>query len=402
MPHPFVKLCSYVVHKTKQVSANRKRRKAENAEAKLREAEEGVDEDGEGTPKRKLKKPPGALGRMMGMFRRKKEADESDSDDDDTTKEAAMEEWDGNVSGSSEGESEEWDGEEEEDEYEEEEELDAFRPGEYTELNDLEPITRLGPEDINELEETMHRMNPKYVKAESMVYDGKMELAVNERLARLRRANKFNALIAFGAPMQIPLNPGNVKIPTLISVAGHHGLGGNVGINGVYERYPDNHHGRPVYQKYLEREQWLNELHQVELCNGARGFVSQDLEDDENWRTFPTVHDSPRSKHAMTQSMVSVKVLGSRHLPGAVGHFEYVHKTESWFIFFDDLLGAWCIGPKPGNCEVFARCYGVDEAIPDNLGPDRWQVFDVGHRIWYTHKNLRTMKGGLVSAANSG
>jgi len=399
MPHPFVKLCSFVVYKTKQVGANHKLRKVANAEQKaLRQAGgDELDEDGE--PVRRQKKPPGRLGRMMGMLRRKKKKDDdSDSDGDETTKESAMEEWDGNVSGSSEGESEEWD-RDEEDEYEEEEELDAFRPGEYNELDDLEPITRLGPEDLQELEDTMHRMNPKYVKAESMVYDGKIEIAVNERLSRLRRANKFNALIAFGAPMTIPINPGNVKIPTLISVAGHHGLGGNVGINGIYERYPDNHYGRPVYQKYLEREEWLNELQQVELCNGARGFVSQDLEDDENWRTFPTVHDSPRSKLAMMQSMVSVKVLGARHLPGAVGHFEYVHKTESWFIFFDDLLGAWCIGPKPGNCEVFARCYGVDEAIPDNLGPERWQVFDVGHRTWYTHKNLRTMKGGLVSSS---
>jgi len=143
----------------------------------------------------------------------------------------------------------------------------------------------------------------------------------------------------------------------------------------------------------------VNELQQVELCNGARGFVCQDLDDDDNWRTFPTVHDSPRSKLAMKQSMVSVKVLKTKALPGAVGHFEYVHKTESWFIFFDDLLGAWCIGPKPGSNEVFARCYGVDQAIPDNLGPARWQVFDIGHRTWYTHKHLRTMKGGAVSSA---
>lgn len=396
----FTAFGGFIAKKAKQGNEYRKRRSEEKAAKKAEEEELANSEEGSraGSPKhRKKKKKPGRIGKLWNRLRGKKVEEDSDSDEDDDTHRHDDEEWDGNVSGSEDDDdSEEWHGDDDEEEDYYEEDVDAFRPGDRHGAYDLEAIPRLSPDEIQELKDTMERMQPKYVAAESQILDAKLEHAVNDRLKRLRKANRFNGVIAFGAPRHIALNKGNVKVPTLISVIGHKGMGGNIGINGVYERYPDDHHGRPVYQKYLERQEWKNELQQVELHNGARGFVSQDLEDDDNWRTFPTVFDSPRSKQALKQSMVAVKVLAARPLPGAVGHFEYVHKTESWFIFFDDLLGAWCIGPKPGNKDVFARCYGVDEALPDNLGPNRWQVYDVGHRMWYTHKNLRTTKGGAV------
>merc|ERR1719453_2842343 len=135
-------------------------------------------------------------------------------------------------------------------------------------------------------------MNPKYKKAESEILEEKLERAVNERLARLRKANKCNALIAFGASgRQVPLNLGNIKVPTLIEVTGHCGSGGNMGVNGIYERYPDNCCGRPVYQKYLQRDNFIQEPQKVEFASGAQSWSIQDLDDEYGGRTFPTHWD---------------------------------------------------------------------------------------------------------------
>jgi hypothetical protein len=260
-----------------------------------------------------------------------------------------------------------------------------------------EPLPRLGPEDLNELDEAVRRMNPKYRKAEEMILEEKLETAVNDRLARLRKANHLNAILSFGRVEQIP-PVGTQKIPSLICVHGHSGAGGNIGVNGIYERYPDNYCKRPVWQKYMERDNWVSEPQEIEFLCGTRAPALGDLDDVEGDRRFPDVFDSPRTKEGLRRMMLSSKVLPARKQPGAVGNFRRVAKAESWFIFFDDCTGAWCIGPKPGLGAVFARCFGVDVAVPDNLGPDAWQVFDVGHRSWYTHRNLHTMKGGTFFA----
>merc|ERR1711988_677584 len=123
----------------------------------------------------------------------------------------------------------------------------------------------------------------------------------------------------------------------------------------------------------------------------------QDLDDEDCGRTFPTHFDDQNTHTALKHTMVSAKVLPCEREPGAVGDFRFVHKSECWFIFFDNYLGAWCIGPRPGSSAVFARCFGVAEVLPDALGPERWQVFDIGHRKWHVSKNLRTTKGGKVS-----
>jgi len=275
--------------------------------------------------------------------------------------------------------------------------VDAFYPGEAHRSIPKEPIPRLGPDDILELRETMFRMNPHYHPAETLINEEKLERAVRDRLNRLRKANKFNGVISFGPVETVPavLNIGNVKIPTLICVTGHSGAGGNIKVNGIYERYPDNYHGRPVFQKYLERDNWVAQPQEVEFRNGGRAYASAH---PGGGRTFPVVYDEPATKLAMKHTMVSCKILPAKKKPGP-GHFRFVDKIESWFLFFDSLLGAWCIGDKPGSSAVFARCFGVDIAIPDNLGPNTWQVFDCGHRVWYMHSQLRTLKGGVVSSA---
>lgn len=392
--HPIVRLFTgigWLITSGKQRRKDRARQRAEE--------ERLAEENGE-----VVKKKPGLIGRLFGK-KKKKNNDDEDSDEEDDAQDAQddEEDWDGNVSDDGDGESEDWDpdvDDGDEDDYYEEDVDFTFRPGQPVHpFEEREPIERLGPEDLRELQETLAKMQPKYKKAEDQIPDGEIEQMVKNRMARLRKANKFNAVIAFGESRQIPITQGRIRIPTLITVTGHNGAGGNLGINGVYERFPDNHHGRPVYQKYLDRHEYINEPQVVQFSNGAKAWVSHDLDDEHNGRTFPTIHDSPRTALAMKHTMVAVKVLPPRKDPHAVGDFTLVHKSEAWFIYFDDLMAAWCIGPKPGSNSVFARCYGVDESIPDGLGPDRWEVFDVGMRTWSTHRTLRTLKGGTVSSA---
>jgi len=399
--HPFVRLGKWVVNKVSQGRAKRKEKKAAKAAEKERLEEEIKEERKQLKAQGKFVDKPKKTGLLFNLKKAvglAKEADQiSDDESDDSGDQDRSRDWrDDDFSDRSMDEEDE-----ESEEYvpTEDDEVDAFRVGEYFPGQVQEPIERLGPEDIKQLELTMRKMQPKYRKAENEILEEKLQRAVNERLSRLRKANKCNAIIAFGATRQVPINLGNVRIPTLISVTGHHGAGGNLGVNGVYERYPDNYCGRPVYQKYLERDEWVSEPQALEFRNGAQAWAVQDLDDEYGGRVFPTVYDQKVTREAMKQTMVSVKVLPVEKDPDKVGNFRFVDKADVWFIYFDDLQGAWCIGPRPGSGECFAKCYGVDEAIPDNLGPDRWEVFDVGHRKWHTHKNLRTLKGGHISSA---
>merc|ERR1712187_455286 len=50
-----------------------------------------------------------------------------------------------------------------------------------------------------------------------------------------------------------PLGCGPQVIPQMIVVTGHQGFGGNLGVNGIYERYPDDFQGHPVYMKKMEK-----------------------------------------------------------------------------------------------------------------------------------------------------
>jgi len=459
--HPFVRLGKFIVGGIAQRGKNKRAKAAKKKEeAKVVKQEERLKAVSAYGRHNKKKKPGNFISRLFSRKKAGADDDDSDSDEDDAAGRRGLDDDDiGNVS-DDDDESEEYDPAGEIEDYGEDDEaymdLPAFRAGGEKHPNFIrEPIERLGPEDLKILAETVIKMAPKYKKCESKILDEKLENAVIERLKRLKPATHINGLVAFGAIGVTPQSLGNIKVPTLITVFGHNGIGGNIGVNGVYERYPDNYHGRAVYQKYLERDEWVHEPQQAELKNGQRVWANVDLDESDvfqkgdqvsvsgregeiaygplpagnplgegtykivyrdgttdfltsTWikmagaRTFPTVHDPPDVKKAMRKEMKNVRVYPAKKAPGSVGHFRFVDKCESWFIFFDNLLGAWCIGPKPGFGSVFARCYGVDEAIPDGLGPERWQVFDVGQRIWHTHKHLQTLKGGVVSSAICG
>jgi hypothetical protein len=280
-----------------------------------------------------------------------------------------------------------------------------------------ESIERLGPEDLALLEETMRAKNAKIKDVSKMIPQEKLEIMVRTRLERLRKATHLNGLISYGTCQFESANLGNITVPNLIIVAGHNGFGGNLDVNGVYKRYPDNFDGRPVYQKVLERDEWEPEEQMVETPDGQRLPATLEAAFPEivGGRTFPTIHDSPRTRDKLRKAGRSVTVLPAKRAVGAYGDFRPVHQKESWFLFFDNLASAWCIGPKPFTrsanldyagyptntrrndknvCTAFARCRSVEDAVPDNLGPEMWEMYDVGRRMWIKCDRLRTRKGG--------
>merc|ERR1719265_1251356 len=120
---------------------------------------------------RKKRKKKGILG-FFGMTEAA-DADSDDDSDDEAAKHRGLDQGNdyGGVSDDgSENESEEYDPEADDgdDAEEYEDYVDAFRPGDYNHPGYAkEPIERLGPEDIRELDETVTRMSPKYKNGES-------------------------------------------------------------------------------------------------------------------------------------------------------------------------------------------------------------------------------------------
>jgi len=257
-------------------------------------------------------------------------------------------------------------------------------------MHKAQPIERLGPEDFAILNEAMTARHPNLKGTKKIHPEEKLARAVEERLKKFKKSTHLNGLIAFGKCEYATANIGNITVPDIINVSGHNGFGGNIGVNGVYKRYPDNYHGRAVYQKVLEREEWESEEQLVQTTTGQ--LIPATLES--GGRTFPTIHDSAEARDVLRKTMRYDKVLPAKRAHGCTGDFRVVHKKECWFLFFDNKSGAWCIGPKPGSDLAFARCRGVEEAVPDNLGPEAWEIFDVGRRMWIKCDRLRTRKGG--------
>mmetsp|Transcript_105942 Transcript_105942/g.299509 ORF Transcript_105942/g.299509 Transcript_105942/m.299509 type:complete len:402 (+) Transcript_105942:51-1256(+) len=165
--------------------------------------------------------------------------------------------------------------------------------------------------------------------------------------------------------------PGGVPAPRLVVVTGHDGPGGNIGINGIYERHPDDFGGRPVYQKELEKRAVLDPF--ATLAPRQR-------------RKRREVH-SPRTRLLLDRSQRLQELPAP---PPEAGPFEICSARGAWFLFFD--RGYWTIGPQVGCTEAHARCPGAEQVVPSSLA--NWEVWDVGKKCFYKHKKLRAFKGG--------
>lgn len=185
-----------------------------------------------------------------------------------------------------------------------------------------------------------------------------------------------NPLISFNSSLMISkpavATKGASSIPHIIGVTGHAQAGGNLGLNGIYEVRSGLFNDRPVYQKTLEKRL----VRDLMTCP-AEGLIADRMP----LRTW--------DERILTQRSSRVRKLGK---PVQEAGLATMWPTpNAWFLYFDKNLGCWCIGPKVGHYEVYAMCPGAEEFYPDKL--DRWQVWNCGEKLWYSHKSLRTFKG---------
>jgi len=239
----------------------------------------------------------------------------------------------------------------------------------------VEPLEELTKDDFQAFRKMLAKAHPKFKAVEEMRLDGALEDAVQ---ARLKPTRKLNALLV----MRSPVTRANSKheVPTAIVVTGHKGPFGNLGINGVYELYPDQFHGRPVYQKRLEMQSAKDvddtppQLSAEEACALRR------------------VSYKERALRRRSQTSVRLVAPIAKDVM-ALGPIQLSRPRDAWFLFFDNTQGKWCIGSKPEmGGELFARCPGAEEVIPDGLR--RWEVWDTGRCVWFQHKGLRSYKAG--------
>lgn len=253
----------------------------------------------------------------------------------------------------------------------------------------------LSDEEIEELNQLVRELQPKLQAPESI---HAQDLRIRREMVKRRPLIKFNAVLFFGegarsargcgidgagALWSCPGKPRPRHIPQFIIVTGHKQRSrGNMGINGFYQRFDQDFHGRPVYQKIMERRQVRN--HQV-TETGELELTAEDK--------FIRVW-KPRSQEALVLSrrFQTVSEVPTEDAEDVMVYPKLLASKENWFLFFDDRRGAWCIGPAIGAIEIYAKCFTVEEAIPCNLG--EWQMWDIGRKEWYTNKGIRLIKVG--------
>jgi len=253
----------------------------------------------------------------------------------------------------------------------------------------------LDDDEIEDLNRLVKELQPK-LKAPEEVH--LQEMRLRKEMVQRRPLIKFNAVLFFGegarsargcgidgagALWSCPGKPRPRHIPEFIIVTGHkQRQRGNMGINGFYQRFDQDFHGRPVYHKIMERRQvrksQVTETGELELSAEDR-FIRV-------WK--------PRSQEALVLSrrFQTVCEVPTEDSEDVMVYPKLLASKENWFLFFDDRRGAWCIGPAIGAIEIYAKCFTVEEAIPCNLG--EWQMWDIGKKEWYTNKGIRLIKVG--------
>ncbi|CAJ1336401.1 unnamed protein product [Effrenium voratum] len=249
--------------------------------------------------------------------------------------------------------------------------------------------------EVEDLHRLVRELQPKLLQPEEVPAQ---ELRFRKELVKGRPLIKFNAVLQFGEGARSARGcgvegagalwscPGRLRprhVPEFIIVTGHtQRQRGNMGVNGFYQRFNQDFHGRPVYQKIMERRQVQKSLVTEEgdlLPSPEDNFIRA-------WK--------PRSEEALVLSrrFQTVGEVPAEDGEDVVVFPKLLPSREIWFLFFDDRRGAWCIGPAIGATEVYAKCFTVEEAIPCNLG--EWQMWDIGKKEWYTNKGLRLIKVG--------
>jgi hypothetical protein len=226
--------------------------------------------------------------------------------------------------------------------------------------------------EMQRLRQTIRQVHPAFQYPEELVPDAELVEQVRESKPKTLR---LNAVSSFGERPKVPDFPGDglrAEVPRLIVVTGHPGSGGNVGLNGVYERHPDPHCGRPVYQKFLEKHVDQNSV------SGKRLKL----------RKLPMATIGRASGITVDQTRERIEKPGP-----PTSEMQVIARPRGvWFLYFADAMGSWCIGPYVGSREVYARCPGSGDTVPDGLVG--WETWDVGNKVWRPQKRMWSAKGG--------
>lgn len=235
--------------------------------------------------------------------------------------------------------------------------------------------------ELEKLDETLRRVHPKLQFAQEKTPELELKETIQSMMPKTLR---LNGQLSSMRPVP-PVHPGDgtrAAVPRLVVVTGHKGVGGNVGLNGVYERHPDNFCSRPVYQKFLEKQrddspaETQGSGHQrpelrdlAPLTVGRAGGIT--------YNQTAAYMKAPKAKPAKSSS-ASLERVGTAQ--------------EVWFLYFMDAQGRWCIGPFVGSPEAYARCPGSGETVPDGLVG--WEVWDMGLKYWRRQNRMQAVKGG--------
>jgi len=260
------------------------------------------------------------------------------------------------------------------------------------------------PADFTTLDQTLRQLQPRYKPAAELVPDLDMLVAVRLHMtarhaaarpaeAALCTSKHFNSQLFFGENTRPWDREAPLKVPRIVVVTGHAGAGGNAGLNGIYERYPDDFKGRPVYQKKLEKR--AADRRTAASCLRSTGRMTRS-------RSTPSASStgagsvtkrswSPSSPRARIKLDAAERWEIFPAPAPTCGPMEIRPPVDGWFLFFD--RGCWRIGPAVGSREVYARCPAAEQLAPSTLAD--WEVWDVGRRCFYRHKRLRALKGGF-------
>jgi len=243
--------------------------------------------------------------------------------------------------------------------------------------------------ELEKLDQTLKRVHPKLQLVQEQSPETDFMATVQSMLPKTLR---LNGQLSSVRPM--PVYPGDgvsADVPRLVVVTGHKGVGGNVGLNGVYERHPDNFCSRPVYQKFLEKRREKPASPEspgspTSQASFSKGNGHQRLE----LRDLPPLTIGRAGGISYNQTAAYMKAPKVKSKSASVERVGAAQ--EVWFLYFMDTQGRWCIGPYVGSQEAYARCPGSGETVPDGLVG--WEVWDMGLKYWRRQNRMQAVKGG--------
>jgi len=165
-------------------------------------------------------------------------------------------------------------------------------------------------------------------------------------------------------------------IPAHYFVTGHK-VGGNIGINGIYERWVSDFEGRPVFRKILEKR---------EIGTGQ----SQPREHPRMMGTY----DGVPGHFDMIRSGGSVPTKLLKKVDPQKTEISWVQ--GAYWLYYQCRVGSWLIGPHVGSHGCFAKHYCAEEAMPFMMSS--WEVWDCGKHEWRDDKTMRVYKCGTAAA----